>query len=101
MSTIGYAFRMIHQIYTKCIVQGHDSCICQLTNNNKGFSDEALAAIKKRLEPMTLNVPTHISILPMGQAPSSELLFDGLKEIYCNSPALRQTIKKLTSQKLK
>lgn len=100
MSTIGYAFRTIHQGYSKSILQGHDSFVCQLTNNNKGFSEDAIAAIKKRLEPMTFNIPVHISILPFGQTPSSEYLFDGLKEIYCNSVELKQAIKKLTLKKV-
>lgn len=101
MSTIGYAFRIIHQGYSKSILQGHDSFACQLTNNNKGFSDDAIAAIKKRLKPIIFNIPVHISILPFGKALSSEYLFDGLEEIYYNSADLKQVIKKLTRKKLK
>lgn len=100
MSTIGYAFRTIHQGYSKAILQGDSSFVCQLTNNNKGFSDEAIATIKKRLQPMTFNIPVHISILPFNRTPSTEYLFDGLEEIYCNSPDLKQAITKLTGKKL-
>lgn len=100
MTTIGYAFRIIHQGYSKSILQGDDSFVCQLTNNNKGFSNDAIAAIKKRLEPMKFNIPVHISILPFGQTPSIEYLFDGLEEIYCNSVDLKQAIKKLKSRKV-
>lgn len=60
MSTIGYAFRIIHQGYSNSILEGRDSFVCYLTNNNKGFSQDAIAAIKKRLEPMTFNIPVHI-----------------------------------------
>lgn len=50
---------------------------------------------------MTFNIAVHISILPFGQAPSSEYLFDGLTEIFCNSTDLKQEIKKVTAKKLK
>lgn len=101
MSTIGYAFRIIHKGYSKSILEGRDSFVCQLTNNNKGFSDDAIAAIKKRLEPMKFNIAVHISILPFNRTPTSEQLLDGLQEIYCNSAALKQAVKQLKREKVK
>lgn len=92
MSTLSYALRIIHKSHRVATLQGDDSCVIQLTNDNKGFKPDVIEAVKERVAGMTFDIPTHISILPLGKKESSKTLFDGLQDIYCNSDELKQII---------
>lgn len=98
MSTLGYALRTIHKSYRTTLLRGADSCLIQLTNDNKGFKADVIELVKERLVGMTFDIPTHISILPNGKKESNETLFDGLEDIYCNSDELKQIVDEMKKQ---
>lgn len=74
------------------------SFICQLANNNHGFSQEGIELITEGVQNLQFPVPTHISILPRGKTPSTTYLFDGFTDIYCNDEYLRLQVKRLKRQ---
>lgn len=98
LSNLKYALETVSDMYAKALASGHDSLVCQLTNDNRGFSFFEIEAVKQRLCGMTFDIPTHISILPVGKQPSNHRLFDGLVEIYCNSPELQQVVEVMKRQ---
>lgn len=100
MSTLGYALRTVHQSYRATQLRGSDSCVIQLTNDNKGFKPDVIEAVKERVEGMQFDIPTHISILPLGKEPSSQMLFDGLEDIYCNSDELKRIVDEMKKEVL-
>lgn len=72
--------------------------ICQLANNNHGFSQKGIETISEAVQNLQFPVPTHISILPRGKAPSSTYLFDGFTDIYCNDEYLRLQVRRMKAQ---
>ncbi len=81
-SAVDYAITTVKNGYAQALEQGCDKFICQLTNNNQGFSYQEIQTIKAALSHLTFDIPTHISILPKGRQPTHNNLFDGLQTIY-------------------
>lgn len=99
MSNLEYALSTINKAYQQALSLGRDTCIVQLTNDNQGFSREVIDQLKAT--PLSFNLPTHISVLPIGKRESISKLFDGLEDVYCNSSQLGQIIERMKQQPVK
>lgn len=99
MSDLEYALSTINQMYQQAVSSGHDSCVVQLTNDNRGFSREVIEQLLAT--PLSFKLPTHVSILPAGKRESNQKLFDGLEDVYCNSEQLKQLIERMKQQPIK
>lgn len=83
-STVDYAITYIKHGYAQALEQGCDCFICQLTNQEIGFSIDEIDAIKEAISHLDFNINTHISLLPRGKKliDNKNILFDGLRTIY-------------------
>ena len=99
MSSLEYALATIQEMYQKTVSTGNNTCVIQLTNGNQGFSREVIEQLKAT--PLSFNLPVHISILPAGKCESNQKLFDGLEDVYCNSPELQEIIGRMKQQPIK
>jgi hypothetical protein len=100
MKAVTEAIETIRLGYSKTLTNGYECFICQLTNNHKGFNTWEIDAIKQQLSAMAFSIPTHISILPVGNQTSSKKLYDGLTTIYCNSQELQNIIYSMQQRNL-
>lgn len=98
VNSLKYALRVIYQGYRKARLRGDDHYICQMSNDNKGFSQDVIDALRERVGTFNFDIPVHISILPAGKRPSEQKLFDGMETVYCNSEDLERVIEGMKEQ---
>lgn len=89
------ALKTIQEGYAVTKSTGQRAFIIQLTNSNQGFSPEAIALIKEQVATLEFDLPAHLSILPSGKMLSTDFMFDGLEELFCNSDQMRLLFEKI------
>lgn len=92
MNNVTEALEIIQRSYSRAKQDKQEAYICQLVNNNQGFNTWEVDAIKQKVSELHFELPTHISILPIGKKPTSKKLFDGLIDIYCNDEDLQNMV---------
>lgn len=96
-----YAIQQIHDMNVWGLANGSEMIVCQITHLNKGFNQQVIEDVREALKHMHFDLPTHISLLPEGKKPTSQKLFDGLEEVFCNSNNLREKLKRMQQERVK